>query len=117
MTTPVAQPPVRPVPAPRSFMDVPTQRIVPPARLLADARTRPAPSAATSLGSGVVETRAVGAARVRSRVGTIVDVVGRLGTVVSFAAVVVVSTAIGATTDNAAPAGDSANAGMTLGTP
>ncbi|MGD9987517.1 hypothetical protein [Pseudonocardia sp.] len=64
-----------------------------------------------------METRAVGAARARSRVGTIVDVVGRFGTVVSFAAIVVVSTAIGVSTDNAAPAGDSANAGMTLGAP
>lgn len=116
--TQVAAPPVRPVPAPGSFMDVPTQRIVPPAHLLVDARTRPAPSAPTSLGSGVVSNvRAVGAARTRSRVGTIVDVVGRLGTVVSFAAIVVVSTAIGAASTDAAPAGDSANAGMTLGAP
>ncbi|MFB9742331.1 hypothetical protein ACFFOU_14565 [Pseudonocardia sulfidoxydans] len=64
-----------------------------------------------------MHARAVGAARARSRVGTIVDVVGRLGTVVSFAAVVIVSTAVGASTDNAAPAGDSATAGMTLGAP
>lgn len=105
------------VPMSRAFMDLPTQRIVPPAHLMVDARNQPAPPVTTSLGSGVVHARAVGAARARSRLGTIVEVVGRVGTIVAFAAVVVVSAAVGASAAGNAPSGDAANAGMTLGTP
>ncbi|AEA27608.1 hypothetical protein Psed_5475 [Pseudonocardia dioxanivorans CB1190] len=105
------------VPMSRSFMDLPTQRLVPPAHLAVDARNQPAQATPTSLGSGVESVHAVGAARTRSRLGTIIDVAGRVGTIVTFAAVVIVSAAVGASAGSNADSGDAANAGMTLGAP